>query len=53
MLPIVINHNSFIIEEAKASGIKDILIIEGKQKRSIEDHFDSAPGIRTKLSSKA
>lgn len=31
----------FIVEEAFDSGIEEILIITGKQKRSIEDHFDS------------
>lgn len=31
----------FIVEEAFSSGIEEVLIITGKQKRSIEDHFDS------------
>lgn len=31
----------FIIEEAIESGIEEILIITGKHKRAIEDHFDS------------
>ncbi|MGY4105288.1 UTP--glucose-1-phosphate uridylyltransferase GalU [Ignavigranum ruoffiae] len=31
----------FIIEEAIQSGIEEILIITGKHKRAIEDHFDS------------
>ena len=53
MLPIVDKPTiQFIIEEAKASGIKDILIIEGKQKRSIEDHFDSAPELEQNLAAK-
>lgn len=30
----------YVVEEAVASGIDDILIITGKGKRSIEDHFD-------------
>lgn len=30
----------FIVEEAAEAGIKDILIITGKNKRTIEDHFD-------------
>jgi len=30
----------FVVEEAMLSGIEDILIITGKGKRSIEDHFD-------------
>ncbi|MFQ6049993.1 MAG: UTP--glucose-1-phosphate uridylyltransferase [Candidatus Paceibacterales bacterium] len=30
----------YVVEEAVASGIKDIIIITGWQKRAIEDHFD-------------
>lgn len=53
MLPIVDKPTiQFIVEEAKASGIEDILIIEGKSKRSIEDHFDSAPELEQNLASK-
>lgn len=32
----------YVIEEAVASGIDDILIITGRNKRSIEDHFDKS-----------
>src|SRR5512137_2804362 len=32
----------FVIEEAVASGIDDILIITGRGKRAIEDHFDKS-----------
>ncbi len=32
----------YVVEEAVAAGIEDILIITGKGKRSIEDHFDSS-----------
>ncbi|MCD6455992.1 MAG: UTP--glucose-1-phosphate uridylyltransferase GalU [Methanophagales archaeon] len=40
MLPIVDKPViQYVVEEAIASGIKDILIITGKGKRSIEDHF--------------
>lgn len=42
MLPIVDKPTiQFIVEEAKASGIEDILIVTGKNKRAIENHFDS------------
>lgn len=42
MLPIVDKPTiQFIVEEALKSGIEDILIVTGKAKRSIEDHFDS------------
>ncbi|WP_052475938.1 UTP--glucose-1-phosphate uridylyltransferase GalU [Cohnella kolymensis] len=30
----------YIVEEAVASGIQDILIVTGRNKRAIEDHFD-------------
>ncbi len=30
----------YVVEEAVSSGIDDILIITGKGKRTIEDHFD-------------
>ncbi|MBN1674339.1 MAG: UTP--glucose-1-phosphate uridylyltransferase GalU [Kiritimatiellae bacterium] len=43
MLPIVDTPTiQFVVEEAVASGIQDILIITGKDKRSIEDHFDKS-----------
>ncbi len=42
MLPIVDKPTiQFIVEEAIASGIEDILVITGKGKRPIEDHFDA------------
>ena len=42
MLPIVDKPTiQFIVEEAIASGIEDILIVTGKSKRPIDDHFDS------------
>ena len=42
MLPIVDKPTiQFIVEEALSSGIEDILIVTGKAKRPIEDHFDS------------
>lgn len=42
MLPIVDKPTiQFIVEEALQSGIEDILVVTGKSKRSIEDHFDS------------
>lgn len=43
MLPIVDKPTiQYIIEEAVASGIEEILIITGRNKRAIEDHFDRA-----------
>ncbi|NDL67788.1 UTP--glucose-1-phosphate uridylyltransferase GalU [Anaerotalea alkaliphila] len=41
MLPIVDKPTiQYIVEEAVKSGIEDIIIVTGRNKRSIEDHFD-------------
>ncbi|HPZ65021.1 MAG: UTP--glucose-1-phosphate uridylyltransferase GalU [Dethiobacteria bacterium] len=41
MLPIVDKPTiQYVVEEAVAAGIEDILIITGRNKRAIEDHFD-------------
>ncbi|GIO66134.1 UTP--glucose-1-phosphate uridylyltransferase GalU [Paenibacillus cookii] len=43
MLPIIDKPTiQFIIEEAAASGIEEILVVTGKGKKVIEDHFDFA-----------
>ena len=43
MLPIVDKPTiQYIVEEAVESGIEDIIIVTGKGKRAIEDHFDYA-----------
>lgn len=53
MLPIVDKPTiQFIVEEALEAGIEDILIITGKNKRPIEDHFDSNPELEENLKSK-
>ena len=53
MLPIVDKPTiQFIVEEAKHSGIEDILIVTGKNKRTIEDHFDSNPELEQNLQEK-
>ena len=50
MLPIVDKPTiQFIVEEAKASGIEDILIVTGKNKQAIENHFDSNPELEQDL----
>ena len=50
MLPIVDKPTiQFIVEEAIASGIEDIIIVTGKGKRAIEDHFDNAMELETSL----
>ena len=53
MLPIIDKPTiQFIVEEALESGIEDILIVTGKSKRSIEDHFDSNPELEMNLKEK-
>lgn len=43
MLPIVDKPTiQYIVEEAIESGIEDIIVISGRGKRAIEDHFDKA-----------
>ncbi|WP_243356698.1 UTP--glucose-1-phosphate uridylyltransferase GalU [Bacillus litorisediminis] len=43
MLPIVDKPTiQYIVEEAVASGIEDIIIVTGRGKRAIEDHFDKS-----------
>ncbi|WP_207751305.1 UTP--glucose-1-phosphate uridylyltransferase GalU [Anaeromonas frigoriresistens] len=53
MLPIVDKPTiQYIIEEAIASGIEDILIITGRNKRAIEDHFDKSVELELALEEK-
>ncbi|MBT2718157.1 UTP--glucose-1-phosphate uridylyltransferase GalU [Bacillus sp. ISL-57] len=53
MLPIVDKPTiQYIIEEAVASGIEDIIIVTGKGKRAIEDHFDNAFELENNLMEK-
>ena len=50
MLPIVDKPTlQYIIEEAIASGIEEILIITGRNKKSIEDHFDKSIELELEL----
>lgn len=43
MLPIVDKPTiQYVVEEARAAGCEDILIITGRGKRAVEDHFDKA-----------
>ena len=53
MLPIVDRPTiEYIIEEAVEAGIEDIIIVTGKGKRSIEDHFDRVPELEKNLEEK-
>lgn len=53
MLPIIDKPMiQYIVEEAIASGIEDILIVTGKNKRAIEDHFDHSFELESHLEEK-
>ncbi|WP_243525248.1 UTP--glucose-1-phosphate uridylyltransferase GalU [Bacillus pseudomycoides] len=53
MLPIVDKPTiQYIVEEAIESGIEDIIIVTGKGKRAIEDHFDHSFELEQNLLSK-
>ena len=53
MLPIVDKPTlQYIIEEAIESGIEEILIITGRNKKSIEDHFDRSVELELELEHK-
>jgi len=42
----------YVVEEAVRAGIRDILIITGRGKRSLEDHFDRSFELEAELASK-
>ena len=53
MLPIVDKPTiQYVVEEAVAAGIEDILIITGRNKRAIEDHFDHCVEVEMTLKKK-
>lgn len=53
MLPVVDKPViQYVVEEAVASGIDDILIVTGRGKRAIEDHFDRSVELELHLESK-
>jgi len=53
MLPVVDKPLiQYAVEEAVASGITDLIFVTGRNKRAIEDHFDSAPELEADLSAK-
>lgn len=50
MIPLVDKPTlQYIVEEAVAAGIEDILIITGRTKRAVEDHFDKSYELETEL----
>src|SRR5512140_623678 len=42
----------YIVEEAAAAGITDILLVTGRGKTSMIDHFDRRPDLEAKLAAK-
>jgi UTP--glucose-1-phosphate uridylyltransferase len=53
MLPILDKPTiQYIVEEAVAAGIEDIIIVTGKHKRAIEDHFDNQVELELNLHEK-
>lgn len=53
MLPIIDTPTiQYVVQEAVDSGIDDILIISGKGKRTLEDHFDRNPELESRLEEK-
>lgn len=53
MLPILDKPTiQYIVEEAARAGIEDIIIVTGRHKRAIEDHFDSQKELEMVLKEK-
>ena len=53
MLPIVDKPTiQYIVEEAVAAGIQDIIIVTGRTKKAIEDHFDKSVELEMELEKK-
>lgn len=50
MLPVVDQPAiQYVVEEAVRAGLTDLLMITGRQKRALEDHFDREPGLERAL----
>src|SRR5690606_39876045 len=53
MLPVVDKPAiQYVVEEAVRAGIDDILIVTGRNKRSLEDHFDRSVELEKELADK-
>jgi UTP--glucose-1-phosphate uridylyltransferase len=53
MLPVVDKPAiQYVVEEAVAAGLKDILMVTGRAKGALEDHFDRAPELEQALKAK-
>ena len=50
MIPLVDKPGiQYVVEEAVAAGIEDILIVTGRSKKTVEDHFDRSPELEATL----
>lgn len=53
MLPVVDRPAiEYVVREARAAGLDDILVITGRNKRALEDHFDRHPALEATLERK-
>lgn len=53
MLPVVDKPAiQYVVEEAVAAGLADVLMITGRSKRTLADHFDSVPELEAALEAK-
>src|SRR5690554_6779693 len=53
MLPVVDKPAiQYVVEEAVAAGLHDVLMITGRSKRALEDHFDGVPELEANLEAK-
>jgi UTP--glucose-1-phosphate uridylyltransferase len=43
----------YVVEECVAAGITDVLVVTGRNKSAIEDHFDRAPELESNLEAKS
>src|SRR3954464_15950674 len=41
----------YVVEEAAAAGVDDVLLVTSRDKRAIEDHFDRSPELEAGLAS--
>ena len=50
MLPVLDRPTiQYVVEEAAAGGVDDVLLVTSREKRAIEDHFDRSPELERRL----
>ena len=53
MLPVVdVPAIQYVVQEAVTAGLRDLLMVTGRNKRSLEDHFDRVPDLEAQLEAK-